>query len=200
MDIVDIIIAGFVGYGIAGLVAVAFVERFIPVIPSSAMLVTIGAAAADGHWLAWEAVLATAVGGSLGWILSFLMVQRFGVARSTPLLLALGASPQRIEGWLEAAAKNRMGIALLLQLLPTARILAPLIAVVPGKRRRDVHMASFVGIATWNAVFIGAGYVTASAAQTSNVTGVVLGLMLCATTLHAAIVYAKRRIRTAVIS
>ncbi len=179
MDPFESFIIGLAAYGVVGLVAIAFAERFIPLIPSGAMLATIGAAAADGHWQPGVAVVATALGGSFGYVVCFLAIRAFGATRARRHLLSISRPQGRIEGWIASAETNRISLAFSLQLVPTARILAPAMAVLPGGRHTSLHLATMVGIAIWNALFIGVGYVAALTTEATNITGTVLSALLC---------------------
>lgn len=195
MDLVELFIAGLASYGIAGLLALAFAERFIPVIPSSAMLASIGAAAADGVWEPWQAVIATVAGGSLGCAVGFAVVGFVGAKQAERLLHAMGASPKSLRRRLRGAAGNRSVLAFSLQLMPTARILAPMMAVFPSSTNSYFHLASFIGIAIWNSVFIGLGYVASAASQSTDLADFVILLLVSLVLVQLMVVYALRRWR-----
>jgi membrane protein DedA with SNARE-associated domain len=174
MDPLNALITSLAAYGACGLLAIAFAERFLPIIPSTALLTTIGAAAADGVWQPWVALGATVLGSSIGLTLGFFLARSVAALGARRLLLTNNMAQGRMAGLLQAATRNRMGVALLLQLLPTARLLAPVFALSPTARHTDFYLASFVGIAIWNAAFIGAGYFAALTTHSANLTCMVI--------------------------
>lgn len=195
MDLVELFIASLASLGVAGLLALAFAERFIPVIPSSAMLASIGAAAADGVWEPWQAVIATVAGGSLGCAVGFAVVRFVGAKQAERFLQAVGASPKSLKRRLGRAIGNRSALAFSLQLMPTARILAPMMAALPSSRTSYFHLASFFGIVIWNTVFISLGYVASAATQATNLTGLVLLLLTSVVLVQLMVVFLLRRWR-----
>jgi membrane protein DedA with SNARE-associated domain len=196
MDPVEPFVAALAAYGVVGLVAIAFAERFIPLIPSSAVLATIGAAAAQGLWQPWVAVAATALGGTFGCIIGFLAVRAFGVAHAKRLLRSAIGARGGLAGWIDSASENSVGLAFSVQLLPMTRTLAPALAILPGRRQLSLHLASFVGITIWNTMFIGAGYVASLTTETENTTSVVLWVFLSLIVVQATTACLLRRLQS----
>ncbi len=84
----------------------------------------------------------------------FMTLRFAGAPPVLRLLRITGTSPEGVQGRLHAATGPRTSLVFALQLIPTARILAPLLAVLPRTRVTHFLLASFLGITTWNTVFI----------------------------------------------
>lgn len=195
MDQLELLIAGLASFGVAGLVAIAFAERFIPFIPSGVMLTALGAAAAEGVWEPWQVVLATVGGGFFGCAAGFMTLRFAGAPPVLRLLRITGTSSEGVQGRLHAATGHRTSLVFALQLIPTARILAPLLAVLPRTSVTHFLLASLLGITTWNTVFISLGYVASGAVQAVDLTGVALALPISLVLLQFPVVRLVRRLR-----
>lgn len=174
VDPVAAFIAAIAGYGVLGLLALGLAERFIPVLPSYGMLAAIGAASADGVWPLWLAIVMTTFGGILGLALGLRLLDRLGQERARAMISAIarpiGLRDQLAQGWAARARASTASVAFTLQLVPTVRFLAPLLAILAGMGRRRFLVASTFGAALWNGTFIGVGYVSASFVQMDNAT------------------------------
>lgn len=135
-----------------GLLALGLAERFIPVIPSYGLLAAIGAASADGVWPLWVAIGATASGGILGLAISYEGLRRLGQDRARRIFSSIarpmGLSDERAEALAARAQASTVSLALSLQLIPTVRFLAPILAIVAGMTQRGFLMASAFGDCT----------------------------------------------------
>ncbi|ORE97515.1 LPXTG cell wall anchor domain-containing protein [Aurantimonas sp. 22II-16-19i] len=178
-------IGGLVGwiavYGAGGLFAVALAERFVPMVPSHALLLAVGVSVADDVRLLTSAVVATTFGSALGCMACFFAVRALGPARATRLLAGtgriFGMSPDGMEHKLAALRRNRTALAFSAQLVPTARLLAPSLAGLIEGGSGQFLAASAAGIAIWNGLFIGLGYAASRATGEINATSLALGAL-----------------------
>ncbi|MCG6114026.1 MAG: VTT domain-containing protein [Mesorhizobium sp.] len=199
MDPVGTLIAGLAVYGIAGLVVIGFADRFIPVIPSYALLAAIGAAVAGDTWPLWAAIGATSLGGVLGCCACFYAIGALGQARAERLVLTIARlcflPVDRVEGWIRAVRQDRTALAFSLQLVPTARFLSPAIAVLLGTKQRGFLVASSLGIVIWNSTFIGIGYGATRLTEATNMTSLALGMLACLLLAQLGLFWSMRWIR-----
>lgn len=66
MDPLGTVIPWIAACGALSLAGATFFERLVPILPSYILLVTIGIAAADGHWSLQMAFALSVLGGVLG--------------------------------------------------------------------------------------------------------------------------------------
>src|SRR5215831_9226017 len=66
MDPLRNLIPWIAASGILGLLGVAFIERLVPILPSTALLVGLGVAIAEGHWSLHMALWSSTAGSLLG--------------------------------------------------------------------------------------------------------------------------------------
>lgn len=149
------------GYGVPGVFCMALSEKFIPVVPSYLMLMVFGLAAATGPALALVAVVSI-VGsllGTLGWygIGSALGQSRTreAVARYGRFVFLRLATYDRLSG---AYRRNTFRVTLAGQGIPVARIYLALPAGVIGVPFPAFAAAAVIGIALYNATFLGVGF------------------------------------------
>lgn len=181
-DPVGSIMAWISTYGLWGLCLIAVAERFVPVIPSYGLLVAVGIAATEGAWTLSFAYLTSAAGSLLGCAVGFCTAWLLGADRSRLLINGagrlFGLSPKRMDGWIRSFHKNQVLLAFSLQLVPTVRLFAPAFAGLLRVNSRRFLMASATGIALWNGVFIGAGFLASRSVDTDNTTLVALGVLI----------------------
>jgi membrane protein DedA with SNARE-associated domain len=160
---VDDIPFGFlIGYGIAGIAALALLERFLPVLPSYVLFVVIGFVAVD-HVAALPAVALAASAGSLGGAVGWYAIGRlFGAARCERLIARWGSYvflPMALYRRLAASyARRQFWVTLVGQTVPTVRIYLPLPAGVIGLAPVPFLAASALGVLAWNTPLIALGY------------------------------------------
>lgn len=156
-DVQDWIMIG----GVAGAALLLFLERFVPIAPSWAVLVSLGVASAHGlvdPLAAFVASVAGSTGSALLWYL-------------------LGASTARGTGRLSVAGTNRwldlrtyptsqtvfsphrIGPAMIVaQCVPMVRLVAPALAGAAGVRPQAIVLPVALGCAVWNGTFIALGW------------------------------------------
>ncbi|MCA8867002.1 VTT domain-containing protein [Halomonas sp. SBBP1] len=173
-------------YGLIALFAITFAERFVPVIPSYGLLLTVGIAAAEGTWSPSIAFLVTVTGNTLGATLCFYVFRGLGEPRSMRFLCRLGRlfgmSADRITQWIASFRRNQTVLAFALQLVPTIRLFAPAFAALLRSHSGSFLMASAAGIVIWNGLFISIGYSASYWSAAENTTAlmlVALGFLLC---------------------
>jgi membrane protein DedA with SNARE-associated domain len=168
--------------GLAGLLLIGAMERLIPVLPSYGLLVAIGIGAADGLWSVPLAILALTLGSTAGCLAWYALAVALGESRSHRFLRwntrIFGLSPDRIARWIEGYRRNQVPIAFGAQLVPTVRLLTPVIAGLLRADARAFLLASAAGIVAWNTLFVGLGFLAARTA--SDVNASVLALKLLA--------------------
>lgn len=188
-------------YGLSGLFLIAFSERFLPIMPSYGMLVAIGIGAAEGGGALLSVFAATTAGSLAACAVWFYAVRALGERRSTRIIRLCGAlfglSADRLDRWTASFHRNQTALAFALQLVPTVRLFAPALAALLRGNAHGVLAASAGGIAVWNGLFIGIGFMASQSIQTANTTVIALKALACLLIAQAAIVWIVRRIRSA---
>lgn len=187
-------------FGLPGLFAVAVAERFVPILPSYGLLLTVGIAAQEGAWSLAGALVTTSAGGLVGCAACFHAVRALGEARSRRLVFRagrlFGMSRERTARQIAAFRRNQLVLAFSLQLLPTIRLFAPAFAGLLRGPSRGFLIASAAGIAVWNGVFVTAGYAAAHSIDTVNATVLALGVLGGVLALEAVLIGVGRALRT----
>lgn len=159
-------------YGILGLVVMGLAERFVPVIPSHGMLVTIGIAAHDGAWSLPLALISTTGGGLLGALGVYTIVRVLGEKKSKSHLYAIGKwvglSQVRIDRTFSFMQTRERTLTIVSQLIPTVRLISPAVAGLVRTPPSRFVAGSAVGITLWNGLFIAAGYLAVSGTPDTN--------------------------------
>lgn len=201
MDPLGSLIEWVAPLGLAGLVAAGAMERIVPVLPSYGLLVAIGIGAADGLWPAPLAILAVTSGSTTACLACYALVAALGEARSHGFLRGsarlLGLPPHRLAHWVEACRRHQAPIAFGSQLVPTVRLLTPVIAGLLRAEPRNFLLASAAGIAVWNTLFIGLGALAAQAAPDVNASALAVTLLAGLIAVEVLAVLAWRRLRNA---
>lgn len=172
MDPLKDVINWIAAYGIFGLVAIGVAERFVPVLPSYGLLVAIGIATAAGDWSVGTAVLGTVAGSLAGSLALYCLAFALGEARSYRFLIGsgrlLGLSSTRVKRAMSAFRLHQLGLAFGSQLVPTVRLISPVIAGLFRADARAFALATLSGIFIWNSLFISVGLVAAVTAPAVN--------------------------------
>ncbi|TKT76208.1 VTT domain-containing protein [Aquamicrobium sp. LC103] len=178
MDPLATLLASAAVHGCLVLFGLAFAERMIPVLPSSALLVSMGAGAAAGAWTLQAALLASILGGMAGSVSFYWLGARVGEARLMRVL-GLMLVPPALSARLKASlAANAGALAFGVQLVPTARLIAPAVAGMLAIRLPLFLLTTTAGIMLWNAAFIVLGYSTVSGfAAGTNATLIVMAAL-----------------------
>jgi phospholipid N-methyltransferase/membrane protein DedA with SNARE-associated domain len=172
MDPLGTLIPWIAACGALTLAGATFFERLIPILPSYVLLVTIGIAAADGHWSVGMAFALSLLGSILGCLPFYAVGLAVGETRSRTILersaRLVGVSPVRFGLWIDRFRAREHAIALGAQLVPTVRLIAPGISGMLRVRFWRFLAATALGAALWNALFISVGYAAALAANQTN--------------------------------
>lgn len=159
-------------YGLFGLIAMGLAERFIPAIPSHGVLVAIGIVAHEGVWSVSMAVAFMTIGSFIGASSLFMVVRALGERRSTSLLYRIGkwvgVSPARLDSMVLFTQRRERTLMIVSQLIPTVRLISPLVAGLLRIRPSRFMVGSAAGILLWNGLFITAGYLIALAVPDIN--------------------------------
>lgn len=192
METTDVVHA-VLGIGFAGIVALAAAEKFVPLLPSYALLLLLGMAIPDpATWV--QVVAATTLGsviGAAGW---YGLGRWLGRRRVEALVRRfgryLGLSASRYRRLTAAYRRHRFLATLLGQTIPGVRVYAGVPAGVFGFEYRAFLVATMLGTLIWNAPFLYLGF----ALRGSGFDPVRLGLAVCALLILAesALLYAGR--------
>ncbi|MBR0666529.1 membrane-associated protein [Roseomonas hellenica] len=181
MDPLGSLIAWAADYGIAGLLGVAVFERLVPMLPSYGFLVAVGIGAAEGGWSVPAAFLVTTAGSLAGCFAYYALAAAIGEARSiaffTRFARLFGVSPARVARLIAYFRDNQRALVFGAQLVPTVRLIAPGIAGLLGTDVRLFAIASAAGIALWNGLFIGVGYLASFATAAANASMLALQIL-----------------------
>ncbi|MBY5558465.1 DedA family protein [Rhizobium leguminosarum] len=187
MDPLGSLIDWIATYGMFGLFAIGLAERFIPALPSYGVLVAIGIAAVDGAWSIPVAIIVTTTGSFCGALALYLLVRAVGQNRSIRLLYwisrLLGLSSARIDKTLASFRARERTLIFISQLIPTVRLIAPVVAGLIHADFRRFAGGTLLGITLWNGLFIAAGYfaVLVAPGMTASIMAIKMLVLLIAT-------------------
>ncbi|TFH74879.1 membrane-associated protein [Gammaproteobacteria bacterium LSUCC0112] len=163
MDPLGKIIQWIAEYGIFGLLALGLAERFIPLLPSYGVLVAIGIAAGNGEWSVLAAIVGTVTGSVSGCLVFYWLAVSLSEARSYRFLYwvgrLVGLSQARVDRTVVSFRANQRTLAFVMQLIPTIRLISPIIAGLFHAEAKVFSLATLSGIVLWNCLFIGVGYI-----------------------------------------
>jgi alkaline phosphatase len=160
---VDDIPFGFLfDYGLAGIAALALLERFVPVVPSYALFAVIGFVAVDAVAELPLVAVAASAGSFAGAAAWYAAGRLFGAERCERLVTRWGSAvflPIALYRRLaEAYTRRQFWVSLVGQLVPTVRICLPLPAGVIELRTAPFLAASAIGVLAWNTPLIALGF------------------------------------------
>jgi len=148
--------------GLLALVLLMGAEKFVPILPSYAVLALGGVAAGEGAYHPLAAVLASVTGsllGSFGWYLIGLWV---GPARVDAFVARwgrwFGMNNDRYARAAELFRRNSGWLLGVSQLVPTVRIFITFPAGVLQIPLRRIVLPTVLGVLVWNGGFVFAGY------------------------------------------
>lgn len=162
--------------GLAGIFLVTLLERLIPLLPSQGIFAAIGVAAANGLWCLPTAMLASVVGGSAGAFATYSLgvsvaARDGGTGRIQRVLHRRDPAGQNLR----KIRRSSTSLPFTAQLIPGARLLAPMIAGTMIHDRRKLAISVLAGLAVWNMAFMSLGFVMVRVTGSSNTTVVTLG-------------------------
>ncbi|OJU17857.1 MULTISPECIES: DedA family protein [unclassified Sphingomonas] len=156
------VIALFATMGPLGLASCALIEKLIPIVPSSGLLIMLGRfAVADAAALP-GAVVATTVGSTLGSLAWYGLGRWVGAERGARLLTfgslrSLGH--ERRERLHRAYLRRRFWITFLSQTMPVVRVYIAVPAGALAVPLTGFVVATFAGAVVWNTVFLATGVI-----------------------------------------
>lgn len=141
----------------------ALMEKFLPILPSSALLIFLGMKVVAGPGDLALVLAATTLGSSLGCFCLYTFGRSLGEARCTAVvarygryLLLSGASYDRlVQGYRD----HHFPVTLLGQAVPAARAVLPLSAGIFGMTPGWFMLAVALGASIWNGGFLTIGYI-----------------------------------------
>lgn len=168
------IVPTFLSYGLAGMFAISFLEKFIPIAPSYVLFMLLGMTAESPSALL-ALLVATVAGsliGSLGW---------FGIGRSLGEDRVEAAVARfgkyvffKLPTYRRLAASyrgNRFVVTMLGQTVPVARVYLGLPAGVLRLPLVSFAVASALGILAWNLTFLTLGFVLQESSHSPGMVG-----------------------------
>lgn len=182
MSITDII-PTFLGFGLAGMFAISFLEKFIPIAPSYILFMLLGMTVESrmGLLAVLVATIAGSLIGSLGW---------FGIGRCLGEHRVEAAVARygkyiffKLPTYHRLAASyrgNRFVVTMLGQTVPVARVYLGLPAGVLRLPLASFAVAAALGILAWNMTFLSLGFVLRESSQSPAVVGLWASVILVA--------------------
>ncbi len=169
-------------YGVFGLLALGIFERFVPIVPSYGVLVAIGIAADERVWSVWTAVFGSVAGSLFGSLALYWLTLHLSEERVHRMLLWVGRmtgiSAPRIERSIVLFREHQRGLSFGMQLVPSIRLISPIIA---GMFRADANafaIATLLGILSWNGLFIAVGYIASNVTVETNASTLALQVVV----------------------
>ena len=118
MDPLGTMIPWIAATGILGLLGVTLLERLVPILPSTALLVALGIAVAEGHWSLHMALWSSTAGSVLGSLSLYGLGLALGEVRSFALLKGtarlLGVSKAQLGRLIVSFRRHERGTGLCL--------------------------------------------------------------------------------------
>src|SRR5262245_50030572 len=182
MDPLGNLIPWIAASGILGLLGVALIERLVPILPSTALLVGLGVAVAEGHWSLHVALWSSTAGSLLGCLSLYGVGLALGETRSFALLKGtarfLGVSQVQLGRVIVSFRRHEKAFAFASQLIPSVRLIAPAIAGLLRAQPQNFLVATLFGVALWNSLLIGIGYAGALIDDGPNASAVAVKVVL----------------------
>lgn len=145
----------------------ALTEKFLPILPSSALLIFLGMKAVAGPGDLALVVAATTLGSSLGCLCLYVLGRRLGEAGCAAVVARYGRylllSRARYDRWARGYRHHHFPVTLFGQTVPAARAVLPLSAGMFGMTPGRFMLAIALGASIWNGSFLTIGYILHSA-------------------------------------
>lgn len=154
--------APLLAYGFGGIVCLATMEKFVPLIPSYLLLLFLGMAVSDINGLG-NTILAATTGSTLGAMCWYYLGKFWGAGRVAGLVRRYGrylfVSMQFYNRMTNAYRRNHFWVTLSGQLIPAVRIYLALPAGVLRLHFPTFAAATCIGSLLWNVTFLCLGYI-----------------------------------------
>ncbi len=148
--------------GLVGVVALAFVEKLVPAVPSYALYVFIGMTFAATRDELVGIAFASALGSTLGAACWYLLGRTLGRQRAEIAVVRFGrclwVDPARYRRIASACCRRPFAVCLFGQVVPVVRLCVPLPAGVFALPPPTFAFATLLGSLAWNGPLIGAGH------------------------------------------
>ncbi len=148
--------------GLVAIVALALLEKLIPVLPSYVLLIGIGMVAVSGAEMLGPVIAAATLGSTLGGLIWYGLGRSLGAGRVEELVGRWGRwiflSPALYRRLTDSFRRFQFRIVLIGQTIPTVRIYLALPAGVLALPMRSFIAATFIGTIFWNAPLITVGW------------------------------------------
>ncbi|GGE85482.1 DedA family protein [Sphingomonas prati] len=157
--------------GIAGVFLMALFERIVPVLPSHGLYAAIGVAAAEGAWGLPAAIILSVLGSGAGAFATYRLGIRLAAGEGRAIRIRrLLRRRDRLGRYLRGLQRRSGALPFVAQLLPAARLVAPLIAGATPHDWRRLSVATLAGLTVWNTTFIAIGFVMVQLGGPTNAT------------------------------
>jgi membrane protein DedA with SNARE-associated domain len=191
MDPLGTLLPWIAAGGILGLLGVALFERLVPILPSAALLVAMGVAAAEEHWSLPMAFWSSTAGSLLGSLSLYGLGLALGEARSFAALKRsakfFAISEVQLGRLILSFRRHERALVFTSQLIPSVRLIAPGIAGLLRANFTEFFIATTLGVALWNAFFLGAGYAAAILDGGANPSAVAMRILVVLVAGEAAV-------------
>lgn len=177
--------------GPLGFALCALVEKLIPIIPSSGLLMTLGRFTVADSVALVGAIIATTVGSTLGSLAWYGLGRSLGLERSARLLAFGFLTParlERVERLQRAYLRRRLWVTFLSQTIPIIRVYIAIPAGVLSVPFTSFVPATFAGALVWNSAFLLAGFmlrVSPLQEGHGNMIALIVGALLAAEAIIA---------------
>ncbi|MBB6510631.1 membrane protein DedA with SNARE-associated domain [Rhizobium soli] len=175
-------------------------ERFLPVIPSYGLLLSVGISVSDGAWSLPAAILATSFGSFVGCAACFYCVRALGDNRSMRILSLVsrpsGIPRDRINDRIASLRHRQTMLAFGLQLVPTIRLFVPILVGFLRGNSQGFLLASAAGILTWSSLFVGIGFFASHKIEDTNSTVLAVAVLVCVLLAEFAVLWVTRRVQS----
>ncbi len=169
-------------YGLIGLLALGVFERFVPIVPSYGVLVAIGIAADERVWSLYTAVFGSVAGSLFGSLALYWLTLHLSEERVHRMLLWVGRmtgiSAPRIDRSIVLFREHQRGLSFGMQLVPSIRLISPIIAGMFRADGRAFAIATLLGILSWNGLFIAVGYIASNVSVETNASTLALQVVV----------------------
>lgn len=157
--------------GLAGVFLMALLERIVPILPSHGLYAAIGVAAAEGAWGLPAAIIMSVLGSGGGAFATYRVGIRIAAGKGRAMRIrGLLRRRDRLGRYLRGMQRRSSALPFVAQLLPAARLVAPLIAGATPHDWRRLSIATLAGLAVWNTTFIAIGFVMVQLGGPKNAT------------------------------
>ena len=151
------------GHAVLGAALLATVEKFLPVVPSSALLVCFGMTMVTGPGDLATLLLATTTGSTVGCLCLYAAGRMLGEGHCAALVSRYGRyvhiSDTRYRRWVTHYRRHEFRMTLLGQTIPAARACLPLPAGIFRMAIGRFVLAVVMGATIWNGSFLTIGFI-----------------------------------------